>query len=260
MQINQRIDAYLDGVSLRHTVPDVVIRDVQEQAGETPFALDSPWGAKRTLAVRRESLRLTLSLSLWEFRSLERRMAILDQVNAWAAPGGLLTLSTRPGQQLRVARTESAVTASVREYGERLRVTWDAAFAPFWEEETPRSLQLSGTSGSGSLRTGGTVRGGNCARACCEVTPTDGTLQTLTLSAGDTAMRFSGLSVASGATLRLDYDELGLLRIKKGSQSKLSCRSAVSDDDLLVPPGGAVCAFTANVECAVRFYARGRFW
>lgn len=259
MQIRERMDASLGGKSLRHLDSRIVIRNIQDSAEENALFADNPVAGKRLLSARRDSLQVTLTFTVWEFQRLADRMQAIQAANAWAAAGGFLTVSTRPGQRLRVRCTGYAQAQDLRNYQEEMSLTFTAAGTPFWEEEKERAITLTGASASGSMLCGGTVSGDNAARAEFAVKATGGTLNTLTVTVGDTSMSFSSLGIAQGNTLTLAYDNRGFQRIYQGSNSKLSRRSAASKDDLLAPPGSVAFAVSANVAVSARFKVRGRF-
>ena len=87
-----------------------------------------------------------------------------------------------------------------------------------------------------------------------------GTLDTLTLRAGDTYFYFSSLGLAAGTDLVISHDGAGRLTIQTGGGvSKYACRLAASDDELMGGPGLTTLGLVANVSCSATFSARARY-
>lgn len=249
----KKLEAWLNQVPLSG-IGRILIQDIRDSVPETEITYgDSPDRmGQRLLARRRISRRVEIVFAVRELNSLPARSAIVDRVNAWARDG-ILEVGHRPGQQLRVLCAARAAIQKPRDYTEEFTIAFDAAAWPYWEDIGAEKLTMSGQSGAGTLANRGTMD----SYISGTVTPTGGTLNTLTITAGDTSFALAGLNVASGAALTIAYDERGLLLIRAGNEGLLSCRSEESSDDLVARPGRNAVSFTANTACDVTLEVRG---
>ena len=252
----KRLNAWIDGASLRDIDTRLYITEIYEP--EPDVTLD--WGispgisGQRKLRRTRQAKKVRIEFDIKELFDLKARAAIVDAANGWAHDG-ILTISTRPEQRMRAVLTQAATMDGARDVTAKYIIEFTAGACPYWEDETPRVLSLaSGTSGSGTLIIPGHAPTG------AEITVTPGaSLSTLSLTIQGQTMAFSGLSVASGTALVIGHDDNGLLTIKAGTASKLSCRTAASVDDFRMVPGSAAVSFTANAACTVSVSVRGRY-
>jgi len=207
--------------------------------------------------VRRESLKITIEFTLYEFLDIEERETAIEAANAWAQDVGYLQISQKPGRRVWVQCTQRAEVKTARDHKETFQLVFETAEAPFWEDAQPTAFTFSGASSSATARIPGTRA---CAPAEVTVTPSAGTLTSLTLTLGGTTMAFSGLSIAAGASFILRHDAEGRLVIENSAGASLYARrDGASDDELTAEAGNAIIGFTANVACNARFEVRGRY-
>ena len=254
-----RYEARLDGKSLSALDPSIYIRDIAYGAPKyTQTETDVPGrDGQRVSGRHAQSTSVTISFEIHE-QDTRRRREVCRRVQEWAMRGGALTTRDRPGQRLCVTCDSPPVISSALKWTQTLKMTFTARAQPFWEDEWPRSATLSGASASGSLYAPGF---GAQTRVEAVVKNTSGeTLNALTLGAGGTTFDFTELALASGETLTIDYDEEGLLRIRAGDASKMSCRTADSDDDLRLETGKtSELTVTAEASVSATFKARGLY-
>lgn len=247
-------NAWLDNQALRDVDPRILIQRIEDNVPQTDLQYgDNPGrSGQRLLMRRRVSRRISVAFAIRELRDLAARAALVDRVNGWARDG-VLQISTRPTQQIRVVCAGRAAIANPWDYTEELKIDFDAVPSPYWEDRVPQLLTLNGSSGTGSILNRGTAD----ALASVTVTPTGGALSTLGITLGGVGFTLSGLSVATNTPLRIGYDERGFLFIKTAAASLLSCRTAESSDDLTAAPGYNSVSFTANTACRVEMEVRG---
>lgn len=248
------LSAYVNGVALTDAVPRAIIREIHCDAAESDLTTgDRPGRAgQRLLGLHRKSLHVGVEFVIRELFDLAARSHAQEAAAAWARDGRL-EISSMPGRYLQAVCTSRPALLAVRDYTALLRADFTALALPYWQDLQPASLTLTGTNVTGTLRPLGTY---GPQHLSVTVTPTGGTLTTLTLTADQTQMSFTGLSVPANTPLILDYDDQDLLTITAGGVGQLSHRSG--SDDLLVMPGtNATLRFTANTACTVRFDARG---
>ena len=169
---------------------------------------------------------------------------------AWAAGGGWLELSDRPGLRMYVVLTEAPSLGKLREWNADLSMTFTAYEWPFWSESAPVVASDTLTTGSLTVNATGTWD----TRLEAEITPASTALASAVITVGGETMTLSSLSVAAESTLKIWWDERHLLRITNGSTGLLSHRTG---SDLPLAPGSHTVTLTFSTACDVRLWARG---
>lgn len=251
--LNAPVTCTLDGASLSDAADVLHILDVHEDAPHMhTLSLPRIGGGTRTLLHQRESLSVHIGMALTSPDSVRREEA-LRAASAWADAGGMLLLSTRPGQRLRIDRAALSAVSAV-DWTEQLCLTLTACDAPWWESATPVSVTVTGT---GTLNAPGDT--GDAPVSAAITNTGDAAMTNVSVACGYTQMTFSGLTVPAGATLSLTVSD-GLLTARVGEDSVLDKRTAISDDLLL-----AVCGQTnplsvsADQPVSAKFTMRGRW-
>ena len=250
-----RYDVYMDGLPLDAIDPAIYVTDVQENpVSYEPTTLqrakgDGLWVLRRL----RDSLQVKVEFMVRE-RDVTRRAEVLNRVAAWAMDGNFLALGYRPGQRLRIlCETLPAITSALK-WSQVLSMTFTAYAMPYWEAETPIRASFTGTGGTASIRQAGNAP---CYLEA-DVTPSSGTLTSLSLTADGQTMAFDWLSVGSGKMLKIFYDDQWILRAEVDGASVLSKRTSGSDDDLILPPGKfTTVTISADKAVSVTLKARG---
>lgn len=238
--MNTRYAIALNGVGLQDLDARILVTDIQESAPrvQRTTVANARYDGLRLIRQSRQSLSVTVTFLLREYDTA-RRKALCSDVCAWAASGGWLTVSDRPGQRLRVhADGLPAVTSALR-WTDPLTLTLTALEQPYWQDACPTALHKDIP--AETLTTLSLLPMGNaphCPLTCTLVNHGSSAATTLTLNAGDTVFRLADPAlIAVNGTLAIDYDDQGMLRIRSGSTSMLHARSADSSDDLLLTPG-----------------------
>lgn len=243
----------LDGVSLADTADALHMLDVHEDAPRMhTSALPRIGGGTRTLLHQRESLSVRITMALTSPDSVRREEA-LRAASAWADAGGMLRLSTRPGQRLRIDRAAmSAVSAE--DWTESLCLTLTACDAPWWESAEPVRVTIAD---EGVLHAPGDT--GNAPVSAVITNTGEAALTRVSVGCGGTQMTFEGLSVPAGAALSLHAAD-GLLIAQVGEDSVLDRRTSISDDLLLADCGRVnLLSVSADQPVSAEFSMRGRW-
>lgn len=254
-----RVRVWLDGKGLQDIDPAVVVLDVAYQvpAISTQTVEHARYHGSRVTRQKMGNSTVSIGFEIHEYNTAFRQ-SIAERVTAWAMSGGVLTTDDKPGKRLHVVCITPPAILSTKGWTNRLTMSFAAFDNPFWEDVSPTTLILSGASGSGNIYAPGSA---SDPFVEADVKPTD-TLTSLTLTAGDTSFVLSGISIPSGKELAIYYDEKQTLHIerKDTKASFLSKRTATSDDDLMIERGKfSAVSYTANVNCAVTFKARGLY-
>lgn len=243
----------LDGSALTDVADTVHILDVHEEA---PCMREEAYpclgGGTRTILHQRERLSVRIGFCIHDPDRASRQKT-LGAIAAWAERGGMLRLSSRPGQWLCIDRAALSALSS-EEWTEPLSVTLTASAAPWWEDTQPVSVAITA---AGTLAVPGDT----------DFAPVDvgvvnqgeGTLTRLTLACGHTFLTFEGLSLPAGEALTLAATQ-GMLTALIAQTSVLDKRTSLSDDLLMAACGGD-CAVSVIADQAVtaEFTVRGRY-
>lgn len=257
-RIESRVRVWLNGDGLQDIDPAVIIRDVSYQSPQiaTQTVAHARYNGSRVTRQRMDSSTVQITFEIHEY-SPTIRQSIAERVTAWAMSGGVLTTDDRPERRLHVVCTEPPSIQSALKWTDVLSVGFTAFDNPFWEDVTPTTLLLSGSSGSGQMFGPGTAADPFVE---ADVKPASSTLTSVTMTAGSTSIALSSISIPSGKTLAIYYDDRQTLHIerKDTGASLISKRSAASSDDLMIPRGKfSTLSYTANVSVSVTFRARG---
>ena len=253
-----RYMAALGGVELSAIAPEIIVTDITHNAPIREVRASDIAGRNGKLYTRTvtSSTGVTVSFEI-HTQDVRRRALIMEDVQRWAMPGGVLTTSDRPDRVLRVVCESLPTVGSAQKWTGVCSIGFVAYAVPFWEDETPRLVNITGN-GSKNLFVPGFA-----APASVEAKVTNtgsGTISSVTLTAGDTSMTFAGVALGAGQTMKLSHDARGLLTARIGSASVLDKRTAASSDELELDPGkNAALSVTTNGTASTTFEVRGRY-
>lgn len=248
-----RYQAILNGISLQSLSPDILITDISYP--EPGIQLSTYTRAQRDGAGIYQRYKDKAAVAIrFAIRAYDiaRRQQICQQVCNWAKDGGDLRINDRPGQRLVCICETMPRLNSVRNYTDEIEIQFAAYAVPYWQEIIPETISLSGSSASGNL-----FVPGDAPEAVVEVTITaNATLTSISLTTGDTTLSLAGISVPSGSSIQIAYDDELIQSIKTGSTSLLANRTGA--DDLMAKCGTINhVSYTANASCTVTFRVRG---
>lgn len=252
--MSNRFTCALDGVSLDGVCPGLRVTDVTELSPRMRTVTQPSAGhGLRLLRRVRESLTVRVNFLIPEYDPAKRRDA-LTQVSRWAARGGYLTTSERPGQRLRIDYCTVPVMSALG-WSDEVDLEMTALASPFWETETEYAAS---TAAASSLKLPGF--GVDCPVSCDVYNNGEGPLTRVALTCGGTQMTFEGLSLQPGEFLQISAGSDGVLTATAGDASVLMHRTAGSHDLLLAAAGGATdVAVEADQAVRAVFRARGRY-
>lgn len=245
----------LNGVQFLSIDERLYIEDIEEQPSiEAETATRPAYGQTLVGMTGRHELSISITFMVKQCNRATRQ-GVISAVNGWAKDGWL-TLNTRPGQRLYVFCSEPATSVAYA-WHESMRITFTAYDDAIWQEIEPKSTNITGASGTASITPNGTS-------PCCleaDIRNTSGGVVTsCALSANGKTITLSGMSLASGKTLRLYYDKHNNLIASVDGAGILAYRTPESADDVWLTNGQAnTVTFAASGACAVTLYARGRY-
>lgn len=256
--MRSRYLAALDGVELSAIAPEIIVTDITHNAPVREVRASNIAGRNGKLYTRTVTSITGVTVS-FEIHTpdVRRRAAIMEDVQRWAMPGGVLTTSDRPDRVLRVVCESLPTVGSAQKWTGVCSIGFVAYAVPFWEDETPLRVSITGN-GRKSLFVPGFA-----APASVEAKVTNtgsGAISSVTLTAGETSMTFAGLALEAGQTMTLAHDARGLLTARIGGTSVLDKRTAASSDELELEPGkNATLSVTTNGTASTTFEVRGRY-
>lgn len=270
MELKRRVA--LNGAQLDEVDAAVVIRSVEPADGkENISAVSSAAGyGQRLTGFRRDTVDMVVKFAInIRKNDLERRAAVLEAVNAWAAAaspergGAYLTVNYKPERRLHVVLAQAPGEGSLWDWSKDFQLTFRAYAIPYWEDNAVSSTRIgdSNVSGSGVLQVGGSAK----AALDAELTNRSGmTINTATITAGGRTMQFSGMGLNANETLVIDHAENGLLRIRirdagGAYRSAMAARNSASADDFSVAPGSVSVSYTTQRACRMTFNWRCRY-
>lgn len=248
-----RYEVTLNGVALSSISADILILDVKY--ANSSYKRNTYSVAKRNgVRVRRsymEKSSVTVEFAIRAY-DIRERQTVRDAVIKWAKDGGILQTNDREWQRLRCVCDSFPAITSVQKWTETLKIVFSAYVLPFWEECFPTTLELNGTSESGTLWVPGNADG---ALIEAEI-KANAALTDVTLTANGVSLVLSELDVASGQKIIISYDDDLIQSIKVGNTSLLDKRSGA--DDLTANSGEMNdLSFSANADATVTFKVRG---
>ena len=192
---------------------------------------------------------------------MQNRAEVLEKINNWARPGGVLTVNYKPGRRLNVVLAQAPGEGSLWDFTKEFAITFRAYAIPYWEDATESSDEI----GTSSVSTGDTLTVGGSAETQADVeveNTSNATADTVSITIGGHTMSFADLGLASGETLIIDHvDGLVRIRILNGTtyRNAMDKRTAASANDFLMAPGSVSATYTAAQTCTTTVKWRNRY-
>ena len=254
----------LNGVQLDSVDNRILVQGVDEAAGKDQVSAVGIFGGvgQRITNRHRDYLDVTVRFSLKiKKNDMQARSDVFERVNAWAAPGGWLTVNYKAGRRLRVVRYQCPAAGDQWAWTSVYSITFRAYAVPYWQQEDENRLMATGSSitrqfgVAGSEKSVMNVAFKNTSSSACAA---------FSITAGESTITLSSLSLGQNETLYIDHTEDGLLRIRIRSaggvyRSALNKRTAESSDDLWVSPGTVTVTMTAQRAGTLTISCAGRF-
>ena len=258
----------LDGKQLDAVDSRINIKAIEEGAGkETIGAVSAAagWGQRITNR-RRDTLEVTVKFSLLIGPDeLEERSELLEKVNAWAAPGGSLSIGYRPNRRLNVVCVQAPGAGDQYEWTTVYAITFRAYALPYWEERVANEMSTK-TAKDASL----TMNVAGSAETDADITlvnKSGAAIQNVTITGGGKSITFASLALAGGEQLKIRHIYRNGLRILQcviintadKARSVMAKRTPESADDIVFSPGDVAFSFSADRACQMTVSVRGRF-
>ena len=198
--------------------------------------------------------RVTVTFELHIYNTAKRNEAC-QKINQWADGTKTLKINDRANQYLSPVICEQyADIQSVRNWTDPLTIVFVSTSVPFWQSSDAKTVTLTGKSAKGTL-----TLDGNTGSSLVSVTVTaSATVTSLQLVVGSTTIKLTGISVATGKTVVVDYLKYRYLRIRADGKSVMAKLDPSSSDLLMAECGKSnSVSITANNKVTAVFTARG---
>ena len=257
----------LNGIWMDELDNRIVISGIEPGEGrENITATDAASGfGQRITGQRRSTLDIAVRFRIYEHGRNEvgmtERAMLLEKINTWARPGGILTVNYKPGRRLNVVLAQAPGEGSLWDYTKEFAITFRAYAVPYWEDEEASTAEAGGSTATGSGDF--LIEGSADTQADVILQNTSGAQNKgCTVTVGGKTMNFSGITLAAEEALVIDHvDGLVRIRIKNGDEyrSAMALRDANSANDFLVPPGAYSFSYSAQRACRMTVNWRNRY-
>ena len=256
----------LNGKQLDSIDKRIVISGVEPGNGKENFsATNSANGfGSRVTSQYRTMLDIVVKFMLLErgrsVTGMTERSKLLEQVNEWAANGGVLTVNYKPKRRLNVILVQAPGEGSLWDFSKEFSLTFRAYDIPYWEDEDANIKSFGGTSPSGSSSIG--VEGSVKTQCDVEVRNVSGmTINRVAATVDGNQMSFTNLALAANETLVIDHDK-GLVRIRirntsGGYRNAMAKRTGAND--MTARPGTRSCSYSCERACSMTVRWRSRY-
>lgn len=259
MQLKRRVA--LGGTQLDSLDNRILISGIDEAAGKETISAVSVGGAdgQRITNRRRDTLDITIKFTMNIKNSdMAARSTLLDKVNKWAQPGGVLTVGHRSGKRLNVVLAQAPGGGDMFNWTNEYTIVFRAYTVPYWEDVTATSAEMTqDDTGTGSITVPGSA---NTVADVTIVNKSGDTLDAVSLTINNCIIGFSGLGLANNGSLVIDHVTAGgvyAMRAKIGTTSVLAKKTGA--DEFVLKPGANSISWTAGGDVAITVSARGRY-
>ena len=247
-----QLDSLDDNIAIldvQHTQPSRVVRKMTT-ANLDGYDIGETKVGQRTVTV-------TFELHIYDIKERNR---VCQAVNAWAAAGKTLIVNDRENHRLEnVVCEQFADIDSVRNWTDPLTLVFATTSNPYWRSVDAVTRTLTGKGVSGTMTLDGNV---SSSLVGVEVTATTA-ITSMQITVGSSTLKMTGLTIATGQKVVVDYLKDRYMRIKGNGSSIMAKLDPTSSDLLLAECGKStsigVSAYngSSSVKVTAVFTARG---
>ena len=269
MKLQRRVrlgDIWLDEVDDRIVISGIEPGDGRENIN----AVDTAAGfGQRVTRKRRSSLDLVVRFKMLEHgrnvTGLTERSQLLEKINEWAAPGGILRVNYKPGRRLNVILAQAPGEGSLWDYTKEFQMTFRAYTIPYWEDNSSSSEDIGGNQNKKSKSI--TIDGSAETQLNVELANKSGAKidKIKEVYIGDNKMSFSsGIALMGNETLVIDHKD-GLVRcrvrwVENGTNKYRNVmKYRTGANDFTAEPGTVTCGYEADRACLMTVSWRSRY-
>lgn len=253
MILSRRVS--LGGVQMDSLDDSIVIRSVDPGVPhESVSAVNRMGGIGQRLTSHHwETLEVSVRFAInMPKTQLTARRAVFDKVVDWANKKDWLKTNQMSGKRMYAEKAVFPSGGDMRDWTSEYTIIFRAYGVPFWQDS------VATEDDDGTLTVPGNVK------TVCNaeiVNSGNSTINSLTVTAGDSTMEFTALGLEAGETLKIGHNKQGILWIRIYNSNNIyrtvmNKRTGESADDLYVEPGEAsvsASAGTAAFSCYGRY-------
>lgn len=266
MKLQRRVrlgDVWLDDLDDRIVITAIEPEDGRENITAAETAAGSGW---RITKKKRNNLGLVVKFRMLEHGrnadGMTERSQLLEKINAWAAPGGILRVNYKPGRRLNVDAVQCPGEGSLWDYSKEFQITFRAYKIPYWEDSTATSEAIGGNVNKKSQSI--TVEGSAETQLNVELANKSGAKidKIKEVYVGGNRMSFSsGIALMGNETLVIDHKD-GLVRCRirdAGGSYRNIMKYRTGANDFTAEPGTITCGYEADRACLMTVSWRSRY-
>lgn len=244
----------IDNIQLDNVDDRIIVLDIQYPEPGISATLETYGGRDGANVSRlyRQKASASVSFAINAYNTKDRN-EVLQKVIKWAKSGSTLRTNDRQLQYLSGVMPEQYPAMSVKQWTGPLTIVFSSYAFPYWEDDNQVELSLSGSNQSSSM----TIPGNADSTRLTGAITASGAITWIKIITSITTLYLTGLTLANGDVVNIDYDERGNLRIRNGNTSLLNKRTADSDDELLIPCGTSTVTVQASGSVSAVMKARG---
>lgn len=267
MKLQRRVklgNTWLDEIDDRIVIESIEPEDPKENITATESAYGTGW---RITKRKRNNLGIVIRFKILEHgrttNGLKERSQLLEKINAWAAPCGVLKVNYKPGRRLVVDTVQCPGEGSLWDYTKELQIVFRAYRNPYWEDSTSNIDTIGGNVSKKSKAI--TIDGSTTTKINVELANKSGAKidKVKSLYIGSNKMSFSsGIALAKNESIVVDHDGSGILRIRiKGTDGKYRSimKYRTGANDFTAEPGTVTCGYEADRACLMTVSWRNKY-
>ena len=259
-----KLSVSLNGTQLYNVDSSIIIQGIDEQMINLNPTAASRAGlnGQHFVSMEKRYRDVVVSFAINE-RDFTKRRKIYGKVCTWARDGGQLCVGYRSTDHvLNVVCTALPALANVSQWTNPLQMTFRAYDIPYWID----NIGIGQAPSESSTDTSFVVENPGTMPTKLEIMFTNNsgsTCNSVTITSGSQKIRLTGLGLASGETLFINYNsrDIQSMYIRNGStnRSVMAKRTTDSNDDIWMPVGNYRVRVQSDVVLNLNFFARGRY-
>lgn len=252
--MKRTISVTLNDVPVTQMSDKIIAVRVEEQPLQSELITETNGilSGKSIVRTKRADLTLSVFVKIRELYDMTARMEAINALNSWAAGGGALKVSYRPGMLLNVVLLKPAAPGNIRSYNDEIELAFASDGLPYWTDTSQTVYSI--TQGAGTVFVPGNAETAIDANIICDTAVND-----LTLQIDGKALILTDIGASSGDVIVITHNNYGRMSVKNGSVSLINKLSPSSYDCLIVHAQTRDYTFYASGSARLVLMIKGRW-